>query len=324
MVGAMLARAVCTVADLGVADHIEPGVPRSAAHLAKTTGANARSLYRVLRFLASYGLFREIATGEFDHTPLSSALRTHAEGSFRAGAELFHHAFAAHDGLDHAIRTGEPGFKQAYGKAIFDYLMEHPQLAPIFDAGMTCFHGFETGAMLDAYDFGAIRVLADIGGGNGSLLASVLARYPKLQGILFDLGHVVTRARESLKQSGLAERCRVIEGSFFEAVPPGADAYLLRHVLHDWTDEECLRILGHCRQAIPQHGRLLVVECVVPAGNARSIAKDFDVLMLNFPGGVERTEPEFRTLFEHAGFELESITPTSSMVSVLEGRPLGG
>jgi len=321
--GALLARAVCTVADLRVADHIEPGVPQSAAHLAKTTGAHERSLYRILRYLASYGVFREVTPGEFAHTPLSSALRAHADGSFHAAAQLFHHVFAAHDGLDHAVRTGEPGFNKAFRKPIFEYVMEHPNLGPVFDAGMTSFHGFETGAMLDAYDFGSIQVLADIGGGNGALLASVLKRYPKLKGILFDLGHVATRAKESLKRSDLADRCEVIEGSFFEGVPPGADAYLLRHVLHDWTDEQCLQILGHCRKAIPEHGRLLVVECVVPAGNARSVSKDFDVLMMNFPGGIERTDPEFRALFKNAGFELKSVTPTSSMVSVLEGTPLG-
>jgi len=324
MAGALLTRAVCTVADLGVADHIEPGAPQSAAHLAKAVGANENSLYRVLRYLASYDLFRESAPGEFDHTPLSSALRSHADGSFRVAAVLFHRLFAAHDGFDHAIRTGEPGFNKTFGKPIFEYLQEHPHLAPLFDAGMTCFHGFETGAMLDAYDFGAFRVLADVGGGNGSLLASVLQRYPQLKGVLFDLDHVARRARESFARCGLTDRCRVIEGSFFEGVPAGADAYLLRHVLHDWTDEQCVLILGHCRKVIPPHGRLLVVECIVPEGNTRSVSKDFDVLMMNFPGGIERTEAEFRALFEHAGFELNSVTPTSSIVSVLEGRPLSG
>jgi hypothetical protein len=143
-----------------------------------------------------------------------------------------------------------------------------------------------------------------------------------MRGLLFDLDHVVARARESLKGHGIADRCQVIEGSFFETVPPGADAYLFRHIIHDWTDEQSVQILSHCRKVIPDSGRLLVVECVVPVGNGRSISKDFDMTMMTFPGGVERTESEFRSLFKQAGFELTSVTPTTTMVSVVEGKPM--
>jgi cyclopropane fatty-acyl-phospholipid synthase-like methyltransferase len=183
-------------------------------------------------------------------------------------------------------------------------------------------HGYETAAMIDAYDFGAVRVLADIGGGNGSLIGAVLQRYPKMRGILFDLGHVVGRARENLKKYGVADRCQMIEDSFFETVPAGADAYLFRHIIHDWTDEQSVQILSHCRKVIPEDGRLLLVECVVPEGNEPSLSKDFDMTMLTFPGGVERTESEFRSLFKQASFELASVTPTTTMVSVVEGKPI--
>ncbi len=321
IVGALLTRALCTVADLRVADHIEPGSPKSTTDLAKAAGADERSLYRTLRCLASHGVFRETTTGEFDHSALSSVLRSHATGSFHAGAQVLHLVFAGVDGLDHVVRTGEPGFVKVYGKPVFDYMMEHPELAAAFDAGMTCFHGFETEAMLEAYDFGAVEVLADIGGGNGSLISAVLQRYPKMRGLLFDLGHVTARAKELLERNVVAERCRVIEGSFFDVVPPGADAYLMRHILHDWTDEQCVEILRHCRSAVPGHGRLIIVECVVPAGNDPSLSKDFDLLMMTFSGGVERTESEFRALFRQGGFDLASIAPTSTMVSVLEARP---
>jgi hypothetical protein len=321
VLGAALSRALCTAGELGMADHIQMGAPRSAAELAKATGTHERSLYRMLRFLASYGLFRETKHGEFDHTPLSQVLRSDAEGSYRAGALLFHHVFAAWDGLDHAVRTGQPGFTKVYGQPVFEYVGTHPELGPIFDAGMTCFHGYETTAMLAAYDFSGINVLADIGGGNGSLIAAVLQRYPKMRGLLFDLGHVVGRAQENLKGWGVADRCKVIEGSFFETIPAGADAYSFRHILHDWTDEQCVQILRHCRKVIPANGRLLVVECVVPAGNERSISKDFDMAMMTLPGGVERTEAEFRSLLEQAGFKVTSVTPTSTMVSVVEGKP---
>jgi hypothetical protein len=144
-----------------------------------------------------------------------------------------------------------------------------------------------------------------------------------MRGVLFDLGHVVQRTKANLQRHAVADRCQVIEGNFFETVPPGADAYLLRHVLHDWTDEQCLLILGHCRKVIPKHGKLIVVECVIPAGNEPSSSKDFDMTMLVFPGGLERTEREFRTLFKQAGFELTSVSPTSTMVSVIEGKPQG-
>ena len=322
ILNALLARAVCTLADLGVANQITPGSPRSAAYLAKATGAHEQALYRTLRLLASHGVFKESRSGEFDHTPLSIALRADDEASFDAGARMFHHMFRSMDGLDHTIRTGEPGVNKILGKPLFELLKDRPELAAVFDAGMTSFHGTETGAMLEAYDFSGIGVLADIGGGNGSLLSRVLQRYPQMRGILFDLGHVLARARHSPIIQSLGDRCELLEGNFFEAVPPGADAYLLRHVLHDWTDEQCATILGHCRRALPEHGRLLVVECVVPAGNERSISKDYDILMMFGPGGLERTESEFRALLERSGFRLRSITPTSSMVSVIEAGPV--
>jgi hypothetical protein len=318
---AALSRAICTVAELGVADHIQPGTPQSIASLAAATGTHERSLHRALRFMASHGLFREAAPGEFDHTALSHALRSDAEGSYRAAAQLFHRFFPGWDGLDHAVKTGEPGFTKAFGQPVFDYVTAHPEIGPILDAGMTSIHGYETAAMLDAYDFSAVRALADIGGGNGSLLAAVLQRHPDMRGILFDLGHVVGRASATLKSLGVADRCQVIEGSFFEGIPAGADAYLFRHIIHDWTDEQSVDILSRCRKVMPDDGRLLLVECVVPVGNEASIAKDFDMTMMIFPGGMERTAVEFDALLARAGFALTSVTPTSTMVSVVEGRP---
>ena len=321
MLGVAVSRAICTVAELGVADHIADRTAVPVATLAQKTGTHERSLHRVLRLLASRGLFRETSPGAFEHTPLSFALREDAEGSYRAGARMFHRFFPAWDALDHSIRTGAPGFDRAFGSPLFDFVMANPAVGPLLDAGMSSFHGYETAAMLDAYDFSGVKTLADIGGGNGSLLTGALKRYPAMRGILFDLGHVVGRAQTNLRAAGLAERCEVIEGSFFETVPSGADAYLFRHIIHDWTDEQSLQILGHCRRAIPSDGRLLLVECVVPAGNDPSASQDFDITMMTFPGGMERTEPEFKALLDQAGFALTSVTPTSTMVSVVEARP---
>ena len=321
ILSAALSRAICTVAELGVADHLEAGSPQPVESLAESTGAHERSLYRMLRFLTSYGLFEEKDNRRFDHTPLSASLRSDADDSFRPAARMFHRMSPAWDGLHHSVMTGEPGFNKVFGQALFDYVGAHPELAAIFDAGMTAIHGHETAAMLEAYDFRGIEVLADIGGGNGSLIGAVLSRYPALRGILFDLGHVVARAREYLEGFGLGDRCSIVEGSFFESIPEGADAYLFRHIIHDWNDEQSIQILQKCRKVLPGQGRLLLVESVVPPGNEPSFAKDADMCMLVMPGGIERTAEEYRVLFEQSGFQLNAVTPTATPVSVIDGRP---
>jgi ubiquinone/menaquinone biosynthesis C-methylase UbiE len=316
-----LSRAICTLAELGVADHIQNGVPRAAKELAAATGAHEDALYRVMRFTASYGVFRETENRSFDHTPLSAALRTDAEGSFRPAARMFHLMFPGWQGLHHAVQTGGSSFANVFGLPLFDYIGQHLELAPRFDAGMTAFHGHETAAMLDAYDFSGIQTLADVGGGNGSLIMAVLQRYPNLKGIVYDLAHVVGRTRDSIQAAGLASRCSVIEGSFFDSVPPGADAYLMRHILHDWTDEQSVQILRNIRKAVPPQGRVLIVECSVPGANVAALGKDMDMIMLAFPGGKERTSEEYRALFEQSGFRLSGVTSTKSVVCVVEGRP---
>jgi ubiquinone/menaquinone biosynthesis C-methylase UbiE len=319
--GAALSRAICSIGELGIADHIAAGVPQPVEALARLTGTHERSLYRLLRFTAGYGIFREMDGRNFDQTPLSAALRTDAQGSFRPAAQMFHRMFPVWEGLDHSIRTGESGAIKVLGEPMFDYIGHNPELGPLFDAGMTAFHGHETPAMLDAYDFSGIKTLADIGGGNGTLLAAVLRRYPQLHGILFDLGHVVSRASAGMQAPGLDRRCKIIEGNFFESLPSGADAYLMRHIIHDWTDEQSIRILRNCRKVIPPDGRVLLVEFTVPAANQASLGKDADMMMMTFPGGMERTEQEYQSLFEHSGFQLSKVTTTKSAVSVVEGRP---
>lgn len=322
LISPAFARAVSTIAELGIADLVQAGQPQPVEHLARASKTHEPSLYRILRFMAGYGLFQESENRHFDHTPLSAALRSDAPGSYRAAAQLFHPIFSAWEGLHHSIQTGEPAFNKVFGAPIFEYIPRHPELGPLFDAGMGSINYYETDALLDAYDFAGIKVLADIGGGNGSLISAVLARYPKMQGILFDLGHVVGRAKENLQAAGLADRCRVIEGSFFESIPAGADACLFRHIIHDWTDEQCIQILGNCRKVIPANGKLIIADCVVPAGNTPSLSKDMDITMLTFPGGQERTEAQFRSLLMASGFELKSITPTTTMISVVEGKPV--
>jgi ubiquinone/menaquinone biosynthesis C-methylase UbiE len=318
---AALSRSICTLAELGVADHIHEGASKSATDLAAATGAQEDALFRMMRFTASYGVFRELNERRFEHTPLSAALRTDTPGSFRPAARMFHRISAGWEGLHHSVLTGEAGVQKIFGMPLFDFIGQHMELAPLFDAGMTAFHGHETGAMLDAYDFSGIQTLADVGGGNGSLLTAVLQRYPSLNGILYDLGHVAGRARETIQNAGLGPRCSVVEGSFFDSIPSGADAYLMRHVIHDWTDVQCVQILRNCRKVVPAHGRVLIVEFTVSAPNEASIGKDADMIMMAFPGGKERTSEEYRALFEQSGFRLSGVTMTKSAVCVIEGRP---
>jgi hypothetical protein len=320
--GAALSRAVCSIAELGIADQIKAGSPQSVVSLAAATGTHERSLYRILRFLASHGIFQEKDQRKFDQTPLSECLKSDAEGSFRAAGQMFHRLFPFWEGLHHSLLSGEPGFDEIFKQPVFEYVGKHPEFAPVLDAAMTAIHGHESMAMLEACDFSDVHLLADIGGGNGSLIAAVLQRYPKLQGLLFELAHVVERTRENLQGKGVGDRCTVIEGNFFESLPSGADAYLFRHVIHDWSDERSVHILNNCRKVIPNNGRLLIIEAVVPAGNEPALAKDFDMIMLGLPGGIERTEEEYRILLRQAGFQLSSVTPTTSVISVVEGKPI--
>jgi hypothetical protein len=224
--------------------------------------------------------------------------------------------------LLYSIQTNRPAFEKTHGLPLFDFLARHPDKGQLFDAAMTGVHGRETDAVLDAYDFSGIGTLADVGGGNGSVLAAILKQHPALKGIVFDLPAVIERTRASLAAAGLAERCRAVAGDFFREVPAGADAYHLRHVLHDWDDDRAVAILRQCRQAMRDRGRLLVVEGVVPPGNDPHPSKFFDLAMLVVPGGLERTEEEYRRLFESAGFRLARIVPTRSWISVIEGEPI--
>jgi hypothetical protein len=268
------------------------------------------------------GVFAEDGQRRFALTPLGDTLRSDVPGSQQAGAIMAgEEHYRAWGELLFCVRTGQTGFDKIYGRPIFDYLADNPEAAWIFDKAMVAVHGTETAAMLDAYDFSAFGVLVDVGGGNGSLLTQVLQKNPKLQGVLYDLPHVVQRAHAGLEAAALTGRCQTIGGSFFVAVPPGGDAYLLRHIIHDWDDAKALTILRNIRKVIPPTGRLLVVESVIPPGNDPGFAKLLDLTMLVIPGGMERTEIEYRALYEKAGFRLQRIVPTAAEVSVIEGSP---
>ena len=320
--GYWVSQALYVAAKLGIADRLKSG-PQLVDTLASSCGANAAALYRVLRALASLGVFAETGERQFALTPLAEPLLSDAPDSKRAMVLMnCEEHYQAYGELLYSVQTGRTGFERRFGQPVFDYLATRPEQAALFDAAMVSIHGRETPAMLAAYDFSAIGTLADLGGGNGSLLSAVLQKHPQLRGILFDLPNVAERARQNFAAAGLAERCQVASGSFFETAPAGADAYLLRHIIHDWNDEQCLTILGHIHRAARSGAKLLLVETVIEPGNAPSFAKLLDLTMLVIPGGQERTAEEYRRLLAAAGFSLKRIVPTAADVSVLEAERL--
>lgn len=317
--GYWVTQAIYVAAELGIADLLVAG-PRAPAELAAATGTDRDLLYRVLRALASIGIFFESEDGRFRLTPLADTLRSE-HGGQRAYAQLHgRDLYQSWGKLLDAVRTGRTAFVEAFGVPIFDYLSKNPDRGAIFDRAMTGHHGGETAPVLDAYDFSSFEEVVDIGGGNGSVLIGTLARHPGLKGVLFDLPTVADRARAAIEHAGLQARCRVEGGSFLEAVPAGADLYVMRHVLHDWCDEDAVRILRNCRLAMRPEGRIVVVEIVVPEGNDPSFAKWMDLMMITY-GGKERSEKQYRQLFADAGCELTRIVPTRAGVSVIEGVP---
>jgi hypothetical protein len=307
------------IAKLGLADLLKEG-PKTAEELASSTQAHPRSLYRLLSSSVSLGLLAEDEQRRFQLTPISDWLRSDVPGSQRATAiivgDLLYRAWGD---LLYSIQTGKVAFEKVHGLPFFDYLSTNPEQAKVFDEAMGM-HGWATTAILDAYDFSGIQVLADIGGGNGSAITAILKKYPDMRGILFDLPGVAERSKENVQVAGLADRCQVLGGNFMEAVPTGVDAYLMRHVIHDWDDEKATKILKSIHRAMGKDGTLLVAEHIIPPGNAPSMARGSDLVMLVVAGGQERTEEEFRVLFERAGFCLTRIVPTKVGICVIEGR----
>jgi hypothetical protein len=317
-------QAIHVAATLGIADLLEDG-PRSADELAEATGTHAPALYRLLRALASVGVFTEQNDGRFALTPLAEHLRTDAPGSVRAWAvqigQPYHWTSWAY--LLHSIRTGEAAFPKLHGTNVWEYRASRPEESAIFDAAMTGISAGAAEAVVGSYDFSEVGVLVDVGGGEGALFAAILKANPSLHGILFDQPHVVAGSGALLERMGVADRCEVVSGSFFDAVPDGADAYLLKSVIHDWDDAEAIQILGKCRAAVADTGRILVVEPVIRPGNEPDPAKYMDLNMLVMLGGRERTADEFRSLLAKAGFRLADIVRAGgSTYHIIEGTPV--
>lgn len=305
-------------AKLSLADHLASG-PKRVDELATATKTHAHSLGRLLRTLAHLGLVTEHGT-QFTLTPLGEALKTGAPGGARSATLTLASPWmtGGWERLMESVQTGRSGLEQALGMPIFDWLAQHPDEASLFSETMVSFHGAEPAAVAAAYDFANMTTIVDVGGATGNLLAAILDKYHGSRGILYDLPHVVRDAPKLIQARGLADRVTVMPGSFFERVPEGGDAYLLSHIIHDWSEEQCLTILGHCRRVMKPTARVLIIEMVLPAGNVQHPGKMLDMMMLVGPGGQERTEPEYGTLLNKAGLQLTKVVPTDSAVSVVE------
>jgi len=320
IVGSWVTQAIYVATEIGIADLLDVG-PRTANELATETQTHGASLYRVMRALASIDIFREDAEGRFSLTGMGKLLRSDAPGSKRslaimAGAEFYR----SWGGLLSSVETGGAAFDKVFGKSFFRYMSTNPDRWRIYDAAMTGVHDSETIPVLDAYDFLPFRTIVDVGGGNGLALAAILRRHTEARGILFDLPDVAKRAGDVVARAGVSDRCRVVGGDFFESVPAAGDAYLLRHVLHDWEDREAVAILRNCREAMRPGGRVLVVESVIPPGNDPCFGKWLDLMML-VVGGRERTEEQYAGIFSAAGLRLTRVVPSGHEVSIVEGVP---
>jgi hypothetical protein len=319
IVGSWTSQAIYVAAKLRLADHLADG-PRAAEELADAAGVAPRPLYRLLRALAFVGVFAMETDGRFRLNPRAEPLREGGPDSLRAFAVMIgEEQYRCWGDLLETVRTGATAFDRLYGRPYFDYLGEHPEQARTFDAAMTGIHTRDMPAMLDAYDLSGVATLADVGGGLGTNLAAALGRYPAMRGLLFDRPHVVERARPRLEAAGVAGRCAVEGGDFFEAAPRGADAYLLSGILHNWDDAKAGLILDTLRRAMPAGAKLLLVEYVLPAGAEPSFGKLLDLHMMAVTGGLERTEAEHRRLFAAHGLRLTRVVPTAGDISVIEG-----
>jgi hypothetical protein len=313
---------VYVAAELGIADVLKDG-PMSSTELAAMIGADGAALHRVLRGLAQLGVLA-YKDDRFDLTLMGHLLRSDAPGSLRPsarmwGSQLFQRPIL---NLLHTVKTGEAAFDHTFEQDFFGSLAEHPEDAAIFDQGMAGGSAREVSAIMSGYDFSGLRTLVDVGGGHGAVAAAIVRANSDLRGIVFDLPHLQVEAERSLAASGLSDRCRYVAGSFFEAVPEGADAYLLKGIIHDWDDAASVTILRNCRRAMPPQGKVLVVDRMLPPGNqpALDIVR-IDLTMLVLNKGRERTEADFRGLFEQSGLRLVRTIPLQGVRYIFEGAP---
>lgn len=315
---ALTTQALYVAAKLGIADLIAEE-QKTAAELAAATDTHERSLYRVLRSLASNGIFQEVSPKVFANTSVSQALRADAPNSVRNGmifmGESWH--YNVWSNMMHSVKTGKSAWEKTHGAEVFDWFANKPGEAEIFNNAMTDMSVAIASLIVESYDFSGVETLADIAGGHGYLLAQILKANPNLSGILFDVAPVIAGSGEMLEKEGVKDRVETVSGDFFQKVP-SADAYIMKHIIHDWDDERSVSILKNIHAAMNDNGKVLIVETVVPEGNEPHYSKLLDLEMLASPGGIERTAEEYSELLAQAGFRLTKIVPTKSPFSIVE------
>jgi SAM-dependent methyltransferase len=323
--GYYLSQALYVAAKLRLADLLADG-PGNYSDLAKSTSTHPDSLNRVMRLLASAGVLTELENGYFALTPIGECLRS-GEGWATRSATLMWGGMMQQvwTELLYSVQTGKPATDRVFGTDAWSYLAQHPEEAAIFDESQAEFAKQAATIVAAAYDFSHIHTLVDVGGGNGALLIGILKANPTLHGVVFDLPRTVEAAKKQAEAAGLVGRCKVIGGDFFESVPAGADAYLLKHVIHDFEENHAVAILKNCRRAMAPQGRLLIVEGVYPtridqSWESRAAAAN-DVNLLVCLGGRQRSEIEFRAIFDAAGYRLARIVPTMLPFCLIEGQP---
>jgi len=317
-------QAIAAIAKFGVADLIERGL-HTTADLSRELSLNEDALYRTLRALAGQGIFEETSPRSFLNTPLSTPLRSDVPGSVRAlfvfgGCEFVARPFQE---IAYSIQTGIASRHMLSGMDSFAYLAQNPELAKIFDDAMTAFSNLVGPGVAAAYDFSVWESLTDVAGGNGILLAHILRAHKNLRGVLADVPHVLDRARERGFLGGeIASRTKMQTCNFFEEIPSGTRAYLMKSIIHDWDDDQALQILRNCRRAIPANGALFIVEMGLSERNQPSMGKIIDLYMLVLTGGKERSTDEYSALLDRAGFRLNRVVPTPSPFVIFEALPV--
>ena len=316
--GFILSRALTLAAELKIADTLKDS-EKTASEIATELNLHSDSLYRLLRFLSSHNIFSENSNHQFSLTPLSQIMVSDASNSVHAYLDMLADKppWESVKNMLHTIKTGEPSFEYLHGEKFFDYMSNHPESNARFNAGMSCFSSPDDLNIVNAYDFGNNNTIVDVGGGKGNFLASILSKHVNTKGILYDQAEIVKEPVDIIR-ANTPERCEIMSGNFFESVPTGGDIYALKLILHDWNDEQVVKILQNCRTALPSHGKILVIEGIMLDGNQPDPHKQLDISMMLVFGGRERTQKEFDFLFKQADLNIHQIIPTPSRLSIIE------
>lgn len=315
-----LSQLIYVTARLGIADFLTDG-PKTSEELAVLAGVHPHALYRVLRALASNGIFTEADDRSFALTPLAAPLQTGVADSVRGVAMMQNQEsrWRAWGELLYSVQTGKSAFEHIYGMSNWEYYAKHPDVFDSFSEGMAELTTKAVPAIVAAYDFAGRGRVVDVGAGRGHLMAAILAQHPHLRGVIVELPALIDEARKVLETADVAARCELVAGDYFASLPRGGDVYVLKSIIHGMDDANTLRLLRNCRQSMADGGRLLVIQVIVPPGNAPARIKMSDLLHLVSGGGQERTEAEYRALFDAAGFNLIQVYPTGATFSILEG-----